>query len=156
MLGTDTGLVARPPPVKMYVNNAFHYICSYPELPNRETVIRNIVLALNHEFDQEAYAKANSLHQTIDEATTLKIADDYPFLGAFINQPDEVESANLRFVDPDDWIDRIGIRYKNVPLAIQNAAKLPMQNLDLLQRQALVATSNIEPGTELMLSYTRG
>ena len=153
--------VARSPTVKMYLPvpasgpmspamEPFHYICSFSELTDSKTVIRNIVLALNHEY-QEAY----SLHQTINEATTLQIADDYPFLGAFINQPDERESANLCFVDPNEWIDRIGNRYENVPLAIHNAASLPMQHLDLLQRQALVATSNIEAGTELMLSYGR-
>ena len=110
-------------------------------------------------------AKRSRLLELCEQASALRLPDDYPHLGAFLNEPYASEEANCEFVDPHEWHPRVSrmstAEHASPQLAaLISAVKAQAPGLreaqrDYLQRQLIVATRAIAAGQELLLHYSR-
>ena len=137
--------------VVMRLDNKYHYVCLLNEITDETTVLENIKLALNTRFDVVAQRK----QELLNDIKELKLRDDYPYMGAFINHPYDFEEANLRFVDPHEWISHVRSGKWSVPPHLADLVANDLDNKDMLQRQALVSRKFISAGSELLVNYGR-
>lgn len=146
-----TGVLSVEPDIVLQIGNRFHYVCSFGDINDEATVLQNITLALNTEFDVGNERR----REILDEIKRLKLRDDYPYMGCFVNHPYESEKANLRFIDPHEWISRVRENKMHVSPELAELVAHDMNNKDLLQRQALVSRQFIRAGSELLIKYGR-
>ena len=139
-------------------SGAFHPICAKRRAKDRAHVKRRIEQAVLANFD----AKRSRLLELRERASALRLPDDYPHLGAFLNEPYASEEANCEFVDPHEWHPRVSrmstAEHASPQLApLIAAVKAPQApgRRDYLQRQLIVATRAIAAGQELLLHYSR-
>ena len=137
--------------VVMRIDDNYHYICLLDEVTNETPALENIKLAINTTFDAHSQRK----HQLLNDIKDLKLRNDYPYIGAFINHPYDFEEANLRFVDPHEWISNVRTGKWQVPSHLATLVDHDLENKDLLQRQALVSRKFIPSGSELLVNYGR-
>ncbi len=147
----DTTAVAKSLSIAMYHDGSFHFVTTLRDIDDMERSIQNITLILNREFDGRRH-KTGLLMQ---RAMRLKIHENYPYMGAFINQPHEHETENVRFVDPHEWISMVFQGKCSVPDYIKHAINNHTEFTDLLQRQAIISKTAIHAGEELLVKYSR-
>jgi hypothetical protein len=92
------------PRIMLWCNGKLHFVIEKRHYRDQAWALENIRLALNSEFD----VKDSKKRQLADRAKALKIGDDYPYVGAFINQPytSAGEKANSIFIDPHEWVGK--------------------------------------------------
>lgn len=137
--------------VVIRIDTRFHYVCLLNEIKSEETVLHNIKLALNTTFNP----RSTLSQQILQAIKKLRLPDDYPYMGAFINQPYDFEAANLRFVDPHEWISNIRTKKWASNADLSSLVDDDLKHTDLLQRQALLSRRFIKAGEELLVKYNR-
>ncbi len=142
--------------VVMRIKDKFHPICDLSTVQtDREPILYNIKIALNTEFDIYSEQKRIYRRNILQEIKDLRIATRYPHIGAFVNQPYAGEKANLRFVDPHEWISNIRTGKWRVHPRLHALVNDPNTSLSFLQRQAMVTRRPIRAGEELLINYGR-
>jgi len=142
--------------IMLHIDGRFHFICERGKLHEEASARRNIVLALNAEWDVKRHRRLGLAAR----AKALKLSDAYPHMAAFANQPyKHVERANAAFVDPKDWIPSTSRRTPAHPaearLVRETQSAMTPARLDYLQRQAIVTTRPIRCGEEILVEYNR-
>lgn len=134
--------------VFIYCAGAHHFVCAWHERHEMKHAVQNLVLALNHEFDERRYHCRN--------AKKLKLDSAYPHAAPFINEPYAFENANVEFLAPSQWIPGAENGKLSATPSLRNKiASICAENLDYWQRPAVVATRNIRKGEELCVKYRR-
>ena len=142
--------------IMLHIDGRFHFICERDKLHEEASARRNIVLALNAEWDVKRHRRLGLAAR----AKALMLSDAYPHMVAFANQPYKHERANAAFVDPKDWIPSTSRRTPahcpaEARLVRETQSEMTPERLDYLQRQAVVTTRPIRCGEEVLLDYNR-
>ena len=141
--------------VMLHVNGRLRFVCEAGKVHEEASARRNIVLALNAEWDVKRHRR-----QTLAaRARALKLSDAYPHMAAFANQPYDTETPNAAFVDPKEWVPATSRRTPTHPadarLVRETQSAMTPERLDYLQRQAIVTTRPLRCGEEILLEYNR-
>ena len=76
--------------IMLHIDGRFHFICERDKLHEEASARRNIVLALNAEWDVKRHRRLGLAAR----AKALMLSDAYPHMVAFANQPYKHERAN--------------------------------------------------------------
>lgn len=133
-----------------HIGGKNQYICSSRDKHVPLIIFNNLRLALQAQIPALQHKK----ERIIRVAKSLKISDDYPHMGALVNRPyRKIEKANIMFVDPHVWIPNVHKYTAHAEL--RAACHRQHENLNYIQRQALVTTRLIRKGEELLVNYGR-
>lgn len=142
--------------IVMHMAGRLHFVCDASRLRDERECRRNIVLALNTEWDP----KSSKQRTIVARAKFLRLSDEYAHIGAFLNEPYEHETANVELRDPSDWVPEMSHRnpttFPHLATLIQETrADMTTERLDYLQRQLMVTTRAVKRGEELLVDYNR-
>jgi hypothetical protein len=143
----DSSMVSSVP-IVMFANDRFHFVTTLDKIADEKNAIHNITLALNEEFNIQQHLS--------QQVSKMLIDSTYPYIGAFVNEPYDDETENVKFVDPHDWISMVYRGKCTVPDYINQALMDHTKYKDLLQRQAVITSKLIPAGEELLVNYKRG